>query len=68
MIKTRTSVSGENKVIRASMEFCSVADTPKQIINVCAFSWLLSGKGPTSLLLLVWPDAQVIISLGESLL
>ena len=48
MIKTRTSVSGEKNVISASLEFRSVADTPKHIIKVSASSWLLSGKGPTS--------------------
>ena len=60
-------MSGEKKVICASTEFRSVADTPKHIVNISASSWLLSGKGTTSLLLLVWPAADVIISLGESL-
>ena len=46
-------MSGEKKVICASTEFRSVADPPKHIINVSASSWLLSGKGPTPLLLLV---------------
>ena len=46
----------------------AVADTPKHIINVSASSWLLSGKGCTSLLLLLWLAAEVIINLSESLL
>jgi len=58
-------MSGEKKVICAFMEFRSVADTPMHIINVSASSWLLSGKGPTSLLLLVWPAIEVIISFGN---
>ena len=59
MIKTRTSVSGENNVISASLEFRSVANTPKHIIKVSASSWLLPRKGPNSLLLLVWPAAEI---------
>ena len=67
-IKTRTSVSAEKNVNSASFEFRSVADTPKHIIKVSASSWLLFGKGPTSLLLLVWPAAEVMTSMDESLL
>ena len=60
MIKYGKSVSEEKKVICASTGYRSVADTPKHIINISASSWLLSVKG--SLLVLVWPATEVIIT------